>query len=600
MMLVSLYLIIDLLKINLLTIHIFSIIITMLLKNSSFLFILLFFTFLAFFIQTPQKFHQKINQLTIQFDMDAVTNELGKDFCNKSSSPFCINHFQESTKYYFSTENTYFYSLSFWRFKENYRYLDQLASGAIAATTDAEYTFLRQYNQWLIQISQVFNENNFLSPLNFNITSIMKSYLLSNSILHFFIHISILAICLFYLIRFYPLSIILLATIATLIFSVIVTCLYFSRPFNYIVASSTYSFVGLSLIIGTCYNHRISKIHLSFLSPPFTVIPLSALAFIIILLLLAFSFGESTQNQVSPQLSTLVIGIFFGLLIRFQYKPLSTEDIKHLIQLKNFDPQKWNIHYLRHHDQINYHQIISDSLLEMTIQEIISEQCKVIADITLPRFLRLIEIDQNKEYYLKELSKLSQHFDFTQLTSLSDSLWLNNLQTSNLLDPESEILKKIQMVLKNRNFQIYDKINIQASRLRRLLAFFIDFTILTLSINTISTYLHPFFTILVGKNFDLKNTEFISKILIFIIIYIPPLLLWHATLGKKILSIKIVSSNKNITLSWWQILGREFLGKPLSSALLLLGYMMILLPGRKTLHDHLFATSVVVDYNLDT
>ena len=214
----------------------------------------------------------------------------------------------------------------------------------------------------------------------------------------------------------------------------------------------------------------------------------------------------------------------------------------------------------------------------------------------------MLELQQSQEEFLKELVKLQVYFDISVLCSKSSPLWLHHLTQSQLLNEENDIRLKIEDYLKKNAFSAPLQTlqpSIKASRLRRLLAFFIDLALYSLCLSLVQNYIDPLFL----KIPSIRNVDFIyyaeifSKIVTICVLIIPPLLFWQATLGKKMLSIKIVHSNNAAAVSHWQILGRELLGKPLSSFLLLMGYMMILLPGKKTLHDHLFATKVIIDYN---
>jgi len=81
-----------------------------------------------------------------------------------------------------------------------------------------------------------------------------------------------------------------------------------------------------------------------------------------------------------------------------------------------------------------------------------------------------------------------------------------------------------------------------------------------------------------------------SAVYFSVVIY--PLLRWQVTAGKKILGIKLADSTGAL-LTLWQILGREVIGKTISAALLGIGYLMILGPKKKALHDIMFNTQVV-------
>lgn len=132
-----------------------------------------------------------------------------------------------------------------------------------------------------------------------------------------------------------------------------------------------------------------------------------------------------------------------------------------------------------------------------------------------------------------------------------------------------------------------------ASLMARFGAFFIDFILLTV-INSIIAYLF---------NIELKNN--IGEIG-FIVIYKHPIGIltgWlyfsllessvnQATIGKKILNIKVTDSHKN-KISFLNATGRHF-GKLFSGLLLFMGFIMIIfMSNKKGLHDAMANTLVL-------
>lgn len=397
--------------------------------------------------------------------------------------------------------------------------------------------------------------------------------------------------------RFFPVPLIAASSILTLIFSALLTCLYLAKPSNYIISSNALALTGLSLVLGACLKHRISKIHSTFLIHPFTSMPLAILILIVILYMLIINTWEMIPSQVSPQLFSCIIGFLVGNLMRTIHPVETPNDLKVLLQPQNFDQQSWEKHFAKHLDEIKYYQKASDALFELSLQGIMTEHLNQLALKTLPNYFKLIELEQNIELYLKELSKFSTQFPLITLISKNETFWLHHVQSSNLIDPKSDVATHIKAELKNSNFDFKPKIVIKASRMRRLLAFLIDLALISIAISLTKVQLHSFFTFIFGQNFSPQYTALISKLLVWGIMVIPPLLFWHATLGKKILSIKIASAQNNTCIKWWQLIGRELIGKPISSFLFFFGYLLIIFPGKKTLHDLIFSTSVNVDYS---
>jgi len=375
----------------------------------------------------------------------------------------------------------------------------------------------------------------------------------------------------------------------------IIACLYFTRPSSYILGAQTLSLAGLSFSLGACWNHRLSKLHPAFLASPFHIIPLAFLLIICILYCVVLSLLQYSQFQSVPMLLTCILGFFAGL---FLYK----KNALNIQPLRQLNTAQWEKMLSTHFDHLVLYQIFSQRIVEHQIQGIMTDSMTEQAHKYLPRYFQLLELQQSQEEFLKELVKLQVYFDISVLCSKSSPLWLHHLTQSQLLNEENDIRLKIEDYLKKNAFSAPLQTlqpSIKASRLRRLLAFFIDLALYSLCLSLVQNYIDPLFL----KIPSIRNVDFIyyaeifSKIVTICVLIIPPLLFWQATLGKKMLSIKIVHSNNAAAVSHWQILGRELLGKPLSSFLLLMGYMMILLPGKKTLHDHLFATKVIIDYN---
>ncbi len=558
--------------------------------------VILFFACLAFLYQTPDEATFDIEKYTNQYDMPAVALSLKTGYCEKYPSKYCEEYFNLASTNYFSNPNANLKSLFNLGLKESTRYIDNLTSGATIATSEDELTFIKQYNQWLIQVSNIFVVKNYLSPLNLNLHSLVKSFVITNSWQQYIIQLFVLMICILYLLRFFPLPLIAASTVLTLIFSVLLSCLYLAKPSNYIIASNALGLTGLSLILGACLKHRISKIHSKFLIHPFTSMPLAILVLIIILYMLILNTWEMTTAQLSPQFSSCILGFLIGNLMRIIYPLETPNDLKAMMQPQKFDQVAWEKHFSKHLDEIKYYQKTSDALFELNLQGIMTDHIRNLAQKILPTYFKLIELEQNNEQYLKESSKFSTQFELKNLISKNDDIWLHKIQTSHLMDPNNEIAHNIKAELVSRNFEFKPKVKIKASRLRRLLAFLLDLGFISVALSLTKSQLHSFFTMIFGLDFDPSYTELISKFLVWGFMIIPPLLIWRATFGKKILSIKIASAQANVTIQWWQLIGRELIGKPISSFLFFFGYLIILFPGKKTLHDLLFSTSVIIDY----
>lgn len=564
------------------------------------LFILLAFALLALLNFSPSTTNQDIENLANQFDLKLVTAALEQGYCDNRTNPkishnLCSEYFQLISNIYYESENKLQLITKLGLQDASY-YIDQLASGSIDAKSEQEKTFLKQYNPWLLQVSNIHILHNLLSPMNFNVISLLKSLFLSNSYSSYLLQLVVLFLSLFYLKRFYSLPIVAGAIFSVLILSNIITCLYFTRPSSYLVGANTLSIVGLSFILSTCWKHKLSKLHPSFLISPFNVIPLAVLILILILYSIFMSLMQSSQFQSTALLPTIFLGTIGGLFL--QYFPATKTDSK----------KDWDKLLSIHFDELVLHQNFADKMLELNIQGIMTDSQRQQSIQYLPRYFQLLELRQNSELFLKELAKHSAYWQIEELCLHVSLPWLNRILQSQQLDTQNELFLKIDGHLKKNNFQaILLSPQIKASRSRRLMAFFIDLILYSIALGLVKSYVDPllysFFSMqqtLLHQlpNQNLQNAaEYVAKILTLSLVVIPPLLYWHATFGKKILSIKIAHQKNGHKLYWWQLIGREFLGKPLSSVFLLLGYMMILLPGRKTLHDHLFATKVVIDYN---
>lgn len=115
----------------------------------------------------------------------------------------------------------------------------------------------------------------------------------------------------------------------------------------------------------------------------------------------------------------------------------------------------------------------------------------------------------------------------------------------------------------------------------RLLAYILD--------NAIISFITLPFIWYIGDENLLKRTSFIYLAGLYYNIFL--VYKYHTTIGKSLLNIEISSKNK-ITL--WKVILREVIGKFLSSATLLIGYVIVLIDKNKqALHDKIAKTFVI-------
>ncbi len=87
---------------------------------------------------------------------------------------------------------------------------------------------------------------------------------------------------------------------------------------------------------------------------------------------------------------------------------------------------------------------------------------------------------------------------------------------------------------------------------------------------------------------------FLISFNIFMLYWCAPVYFNGQTLGKKILGLRVVPENFTEFLGFWQIVGRESIGRLLSTLPLFYGYIRAFRhPECKTWHDQLFKTRVI-------
>ena len=174
----------------------------------------LFFIVLAFLNYNPTKPQTEINDLVSQFDLKLVTETLDKSFCERyqsknvqTSYKQCLDFFHLAVDIYYNTDNKIQLLLLLTNtvLQDASRYIDQLAAGSIPVSTEEEKVFLKQYNPWLLEVANIHVLHNLLSPLNFNLTALLKSMVLSSSYSNYLLQLFILFACILYLKRFYSL-----------------------------------------------------------------------------------------------------------------------------------------------------------------------------------------------------------------------------------------------------------------------------------------------------------------------------------------------------------------------------------------------------------
>ncbi len=89
--------------------------------------------------------------------------------------------------------------------------------------------------------------------------------------------------------------------------------------------------------------------------------------------------------------------------------------------------------------------------------------------------------------------------------------------------------------------------------------------------------------------------QMVFQFAIAFILYIVPIYLWGQTAGKKIMKIKVIPANPKIkNLGFWQVLGRETIGKIASAIFLGYGFLCVLWDKNKQgTHDKFSKTYVV-------
>lgn len=569
-------------------------------KTKSYFFLLFAIFCLLFLYESPQKLDINIEKITSQYDLKPVTAELAFEYCDKVKEnnipqSVCLEYFRLASEHYFSSDLNYKVLFDV-GLKDAIQYINNIATGKIVATTPAEQTFIRQYNPWLIEISNLYILHNYLSPLNLNLMSLLKSFTLSNSFYEYLIHLVILFFCIFYLQRFFSLRFVLIGTIATLLLSTLISCLYLSRPSSYVLSSCTFSLTGLALILGSCIKHKISKIHNQLIVAPLNYIPLAIPIIISMLYFVILTISSATVFQTTPLLPVIVIGLTLGIIIKVNFPFPTIEEYKNLMMQKDFNSKSWKHVLDIHHDDLIYYQCFANSIFEKEIHGLTTSNIKEELKVYLPRYFKILSLEQEKETFLKELAKASAQFDISMLCSSIDSSWIDEMLKSNQIDLHGQMAIGLQTMLQSRKYNSLNPRYLKASRSRRFFAFMIDLILYAIAFKIVERNLSYLLETFSLDDQHLKTTERVANFITLSILVIPALLMWNATMGKKILSIKIAHANHSEKVSWWQLLGREFLGKPISSFLFFGGYLLILFPGKKTLHDLMFATTVVVEY----
>lgn len=544
----------------------------------------------TFFITSNKSYDNEINSLSRRYDLISVTSSLSESYCNSANDffinqlNFCSQYFEKLGNHYFMA-NTKVFDFYFWKKNSPKKYVDSLLNGDYKARTEPETMFIGQYNSWLLHLAGYYKSQNLLSPLNFNFISIINSLFIENSKLFSGFCFIVSALSILFLSIYYPIPIVLISFFTTYALSLSISTLFFTIPYQYVSSNLTFCISSLALLLASTWDKKCSSISPILLKRPFFFIPLAIIPIILSLLFISFALFYSSSFQCYPFLCSSIFGVLAGLLL-FSKKDefnnfLDTDKTKILTTNKIIRKEFDNSIALK--NQI-------DLIFEQFIQGTITADHQKSLVILVGYYLKNLELKNDNHLFITTFVKFSPHFKTTELLSKCSPLWLHILiqNYSNALN--DSVKSELTHYLSGFNLNIKaDKVfrgqSIKASRLRRLIAFLIDITLIKITGSLIIQSLPSALFI---------NT-YVAHLFALLLIQAYPLLRWSASIGKKVLGIKIVIGNTNIPPIWWILYLREFVGKPLSSFLLGLGHFIILFPGKLTLHDRLFKTSVIVE-----
>ena len=133
---------------------------------------------------------------------------------------------------------------------------------------------------------------------------------------------------------------------------------------------------------------------------------------------------------------------------------------------------------------------------------------------------------------------------------------------------------------------------------KRLVAFIIDALVITFISQSLVQYMvKPFIHPFMSSVFLRHIVDFMFSSALGAFYWVGLILLMEATPGKKMMGLRIIHLKENGSLSFSQMMLREFVGRPLSSLPLFLGYLWVFFDTnkRQTWHDLLADTQVVQD-----
>lgn len=135
-----------------------------------------------------------------------------------------------------------------------------------------------------------------------------------------------------------------------------------------------------------------------------------------------------------------------------------------------------------------------------------------------------------------------------------------------------------------------------ANSLKRLLAFLIDSIFLFFLDLVVGMFVNPQGGKVVataGLSFDISSPEKAITTLVNISYFVILTALWGATLGKRLLGMQVVDSQRK-TPSFGKVLLRETIGKLISFLVLGIGFIWIIFDGKKQgWHDKIAGTYVI-------
>lgn len=535
--------------------------------------------------------NQDIDNLVTKYDLITLTGSLSSTYCNSNNEfivnqlNFCNQYFDKLGSQIFSTQTKSF-DIYFWKKNSPKKYVYSLMNGDIQAKSEAEIMFLGQYNSWLLSLSDYYKKNNLLSPLNYNLVSILSSIYLESSKVYMVICfiITILSLCL--LTKFYPLSITLIACLTTFLLSISLSTVIFTPAPYYLTTNLALALSTLFLLIGATWDKRVSCLSIKLLREPFYHLPLAIIPILMSISLIFKSQFDATNLQSYPFVTVIILSSFMGFLLWWKMRKANL--FRHTSSLES---TQWilNTEFDQYHVLKNH----LDSIFEKHIQGTMTYDHQELLLNVLSHYFKILELKNMDSVFVQDIAKFAPHFEIKVMHKLFthlNSVWVYNIRIKyekNLNDVLIQLLDSylIQFPQLSSNANQSNFKPVHASRTRRLFAFMIDLILLKIAGSIIMNVMPSF----------LSSNMYVSHILGMILIQVYPLLCWDASLGKKILKIKITSMNENDRPIWWVLLLREFLGKTLSSFLFGAGHFLILFPGRLTLHDRLFRTKVIAE-----